>query len=168
MYLREMGYNGTDWINLTQGRDLWRAYVRAAMNLRVVYKPFVSAKIVNTILNDDDDDEDDDDDDDDEEEINYCISIDAKLLRTIGERYLEKNKEVYIVFVNLEKAFDRVDSNKLRGILKKIGVDWKERRKNNAETDQEEKEKLVGSLAEKKLRTEGCTERNGEREKSSG
>ncbi|KAJ4442775.1 hypothetical protein ANN_04367 [Periplaneta americana] len=31
------------------------------------------------------------------------------LLRTIGERYLEKNKEVYIVFVGLEKAFDRVD-----------------------------------------------------------
>ncbi|KAJ4428794.1 hypothetical protein ANN_25787 [Periplaneta americana] len=50
------------------------------------------------------------------------------LLRTIGERYLEKNKEVYVVFVDLEKAFDRVDWNKLMGILKKIGVDWKERR----------------------------------------
>ncbi|KAJ4428875.1 hypothetical protein ANN_25868 [Periplaneta americana] len=31
------------------------------------------------------------------------------LLRTMGERYLEKNKEVYIVFVDLEKAFDRVE-----------------------------------------------------------
>ncbi|KAJ4438369.1 hypothetical protein ANN_14311 [Periplaneta americana] len=31
------------------------------------------------------------------------------LLRTIGERYLEKNKEVFVVFVDLEKAFDRVD-----------------------------------------------------------
>ncbi|KAJ4447881.1 hypothetical protein ANN_09890 [Periplaneta americana] len=50
------------------------------------------------------------------------------LLRTIGERYLEKNKEVYIVFVDLEKAFDRVDCNKLMRILKKIGVGWKERR----------------------------------------
>ncbi|KAJ4448362.1 hypothetical protein ANN_10378 [Periplaneta americana] len=37
------------------------------------------------------------------------------LLRTIGERYLEKNKEVYVVFVDLEKAFDRVDWNKLTG-----------------------------------------------------
>ncbi|KAJ4432498.1 hypothetical protein ANN_21118 [Periplaneta americana] len=50
------------------------------------------------------------------------------LLRTVGERYLEKNKEVYVVFVNLEKAFDRVNWNKLMGILKKIGVDLKERR----------------------------------------
>ncbi|KAJ4431959.1 hypothetical protein ANN_20568 [Periplaneta americana] len=50
------------------------------------------------------------------------------LLRTIGEKYLEKNKEVYMVFVDLEKAFDRVDWNKLMGILKKIGVYWKERR----------------------------------------
>ncbi|KAJ4437523.1 hypothetical protein ANN_17668 [Periplaneta americana] len=47
---------------------------------------------------------------------------------TISERYLEKNKEVYVVFVDLEKAFDRVDWNKLMGILKKIDVDWKERR----------------------------------------
>ncbi|KAJ4438821.1 hypothetical protein ANN_14773 [Periplaneta americana] len=51
-----------------------------------------------------------------------------ELLRTIGERYLEKNKEVYIVFVDLEKAFDRVDWNKLVHILKKINVDWKDRR----------------------------------------
>ncbi|KAJ4431070.1 hypothetical protein ANN_19663 [Periplaneta americana] len=29
------------------------------------------------------------------------------LLRTICERYLEKNKEVYIISVDLEKAFDR-------------------------------------------------------------
>ncbi|KAJ4443524.1 hypothetical protein ANN_05196 [Periplaneta americana] len=41
-------------------------------------------------------------------------------------------------------------------------------KKNDAETDQEEEKELVGSLAEKKLPTEGCTGRNGEREKSSG
>ena len=40
----------------------------------------------------------------------------------------EKDKDVYAVFVDLEKAFDRVDWKKLMGILKKIGVDWKERR----------------------------------------
>ncbi|KAJ4444125.1 hypothetical protein ANN_05914 [Periplaneta americana] len=35
MDLREVGYDGRNWINLAQDRDLWRAYVRAAMNLRV-------------------------------------------------------------------------------------------------------------------------------------
>ncbi|KAJ4432511.1 hypothetical protein ANN_21131 [Periplaneta americana] len=35
MDLREVGYDDGDWINLAQNRDLWRAYVRAAMKLRV-------------------------------------------------------------------------------------------------------------------------------------
>ncbi|KAJ4446159.1 hypothetical protein ANN_12852 [Periplaneta americana] len=35
MDLREVGYDDRDWINLAQNRDQWRAYVRAAMNLRV-------------------------------------------------------------------------------------------------------------------------------------
>ncbi|KAJ4442297.1 hypothetical protein ANN_12165 [Periplaneta americana] len=35
MDLREVGYDGRDWINLAQDRDQWRDYVRAAMNLRV-------------------------------------------------------------------------------------------------------------------------------------
>ncbi|KAJ4426421.1 hypothetical protein ANN_27235 [Periplaneta americana] len=35
MDLREVGYDGRDWINLAQDRDQWRAYVRAAMTLRV-------------------------------------------------------------------------------------------------------------------------------------
>ncbi|KAJ4435473.1 hypothetical protein ANN_18089 [Periplaneta americana] len=35
MDLREVGYDGRDWINLAQDRDRWRAYVRAAMNLRM-------------------------------------------------------------------------------------------------------------------------------------
>ncbi|KAJ4443940.1 hypothetical protein ANN_05729 [Periplaneta americana] len=33
--LRGVGYDGRVWINLAQDRDLWRAYVKAAMNLRV-------------------------------------------------------------------------------------------------------------------------------------
>ncbi|KAJ4436175.1 hypothetical protein ANN_18805 [Periplaneta americana] len=32
MDLREMGYDGRDWINLAQDRDQWQAYVRVAMN----------------------------------------------------------------------------------------------------------------------------------------
>ncbi|KAJ4449643.1 hypothetical protein ANN_01047 [Periplaneta americana] len=35
MDLREVGYDGRDWINLAQDRDQWRAYVRVAMDLRV-------------------------------------------------------------------------------------------------------------------------------------
>ncbi|KAJ4432156.1 hypothetical protein ANN_20772 [Periplaneta americana] len=34
MDLREVGYDDRDWIGLAQDRDQWRAYVRAAMNLR--------------------------------------------------------------------------------------------------------------------------------------
>jgi hypothetical protein len=33
--LREIGWNGMDWINLAQDRDQWRALVNTAMNLRV-------------------------------------------------------------------------------------------------------------------------------------
>ncbi|KAJ4426503.1 hypothetical protein ANN_27317 [Periplaneta americana] len=36
MDLKEVGYDDRDWLNLAQDRDRWRAYVRAAMNLRVV------------------------------------------------------------------------------------------------------------------------------------
>jgi hypothetical protein len=33
--LREIGWDGGDWVNLAQDRDRWRALVRAVMNLRV-------------------------------------------------------------------------------------------------------------------------------------
>jgi hypothetical protein len=35
MDLREVGWEGIDWINLAQDRDRWRALVNAVMNLRV-------------------------------------------------------------------------------------------------------------------------------------
>ena len=35
MNLREVGWEGTDWIDLAQDRDRWRAFVNTAMNLRV-------------------------------------------------------------------------------------------------------------------------------------
>ncbi|KAJ4449780.1 hypothetical protein ANN_01184 [Periplaneta americana] len=34
--LREVEYDGWDWINLAQDRDQWRAHVKAAMNLRIL------------------------------------------------------------------------------------------------------------------------------------
>jgi hypothetical protein len=35
MGLREIGWDGMDWIYLGQDRDQWRALVNAVMNLRV-------------------------------------------------------------------------------------------------------------------------------------
>jgi hypothetical protein len=36
MDLREIGWGGVEWIHLAQDRDLWRALVKAVMNLRVL------------------------------------------------------------------------------------------------------------------------------------
>lgn len=47
-------------------------------------------------------------------------------LRTINERYLEKQKDVYICFINYEKAFDRVNHEKLIEKLKLAGMDGKD------------------------------------------
>jgi hypothetical protein len=35
MDLREMEWDGVDWIELAQERDQWRALVNTAMNLRI-------------------------------------------------------------------------------------------------------------------------------------
>jgi hypothetical protein len=35
MDLREVGWNGRDWIDLAQDRDQWRALVNTVMSLRV-------------------------------------------------------------------------------------------------------------------------------------
>jgi hypothetical protein len=35
MDLREIGWDGMDWINLAQDRDQWRALVNTVMNFRV-------------------------------------------------------------------------------------------------------------------------------------
>jgi hypothetical protein len=35
MALREIGWDGTDWIDLTQNKDRWKAVVNTVMNLRV-------------------------------------------------------------------------------------------------------------------------------------
>jgi hypothetical protein len=35
MDLREVGWEGVDWIHLVQDRDQWRALVKTVMNLRV-------------------------------------------------------------------------------------------------------------------------------------
>jgi hypothetical protein len=35
MDLREIGWNGMDWIDLAQDRDQWRALANTVMNLQV-------------------------------------------------------------------------------------------------------------------------------------
>ena len=50
------------------------------------------------------------------------------VMRTLCERSLEHGNDVFICFVDFEKAFDRVDWVKLLDVLKNIGVDWKDRR----------------------------------------
>jgi hypothetical protein len=35
MDLREMGWDGMDWIDLAKDRDQWMAFVNTVMNLRV-------------------------------------------------------------------------------------------------------------------------------------
>jgi hypothetical protein len=35
MDLREIGWDGVDWIDMAQDRDLWRALVNTVLNLRV-------------------------------------------------------------------------------------------------------------------------------------
>src|SRR6218665_1272019 len=47
-------------------------------------------------------------------------------LRMLTERSLEHKQEVYICFVDYEKAFDRVDWKKLINALRRMGVDWRE------------------------------------------
>jgi hypothetical protein len=37
MDLREIGWNGVDWIDMAQDRDEWRALVNTVLNLRVPY-----------------------------------------------------------------------------------------------------------------------------------
>jgi hypothetical protein len=37
MDLREIGWDGMDWIDLPRDRDQWRALLNAVMNLRVPY-----------------------------------------------------------------------------------------------------------------------------------
>ena len=50
------------------------------------------------------------------------------MIRTLQERCLEHDQDVYVCYVDFEKAFDRVNWEILMETLKNIGVDWKDRR----------------------------------------
>ena len=50
------------------------------------------------------------------------------VVRMLCEKSLEIGNDVYICFVDFEKAFDRVNWSKMMEILNDIGVDWRDRR----------------------------------------
>jgi hypothetical protein len=58
-----------------------------------------------------------------------CGTRDAVgVMRTLFERSLEYGNEVYVCFVDFEKAFDRVNWVKMFEILKSLNIDWRDRR----------------------------------------
>jgi len=50
------------------------------------------------------------------------------MMRIIAELTLEIDEELCVCFKNWQKAFDRVNWTKLMQILKRNGIDWRERR----------------------------------------
>jgi hypothetical protein len=50
------------------------------------------------------------------------------MLRIISERTLYIGEEICVCFIDWQKAFDRVKWTNLMEILKKTGIDWRERR----------------------------------------
>src|SRR6059036_3676764 len=58
-----------------------------------------------------------------------CGTRDAVgVMRTLSERSLICGNEVYICFVDFEKAFDRVNWVKIFEILKSLHIDWRDGR----------------------------------------
>jgi hypothetical protein len=50
------------------------------------------------------------------------------MLRIISERSLAIDAKVFVCFIDWQKAFDRVNWTKLMQILKRTGIDWRDRR----------------------------------------
>ena len=49
------------------------------------------------------------------------------MMRIIAERTLEIDEELCVCFIDWQKAFDRVNWTKLMQLLKRTGIDWRER-----------------------------------------
>src|SRR6218665_2945855 len=81
------------------------------------------------------------------EEVPEMHAIGA--LRMMTERSLESNQELYIRFVDYNKAFDIVNWKKLVNILRRMGVDWRDRRlTGNLYMGQKIRVKIEGEFSE--------------------
>src|SRR6218665_842443 len=49
-------------------------------------------------------------------------------LRVLTERSIQNGQDVYICFVDYEKVFDRVEWRRLLHALRRMGIDWRDRR----------------------------------------
>ena len=49
-------------------------------------------------------------------------------MRIIAERTLEIDEELCVCFIDWQKAFDRVNWTNLMQILRRTGIDWREKR----------------------------------------
>src|SRR5271163_3120618 len=49
-------------------------------------------------------------------------------MRMLCERSFEYSNDVYVCFIDFEKAFDGVNWVRMMNILKRIGVDWRDRK----------------------------------------
>jgi hypothetical protein len=50
------------------------------------------------------------------------------VVRMLSERSIEFDNDMYVCFIDFEKAFDRVSWVKMMDVLKKAGIDWRDRR----------------------------------------
>ena len=50
------------------------------------------------------------------------------VMRMLTDRSLENGNDLYICYIDFEKAFDRVRWDKMMEILKELSVDWRDRR----------------------------------------
>jgi hypothetical protein len=67
----------------------------------------------------------------DEDQFGFRQRIGTKeailALRVLTERRLNVNRNTFIIFINLEKAFDIVNWALLMNSMKKTRIDWKDR-----------------------------------------
>src|SRR5215469_15337983 len=68
------------------------------------------------------------------------------VMKMLGERSLEFGNEVFICFVDFEKAFDQVNWVKMMEVLQLIQIDWRDRR---LIKDLYIRQKAVASIGEK-------------------
>ena len=92
----------------------------------------------------------------------WSVALYAAETWTLRRNEQKTTRNIWDVDMENDGACEMDRQNKKCSYSRKNG-----RRKNNADTDKEEKNKLAGPLAKKELPAEGCSRRNVKREESS-